>query len=111
MRSTRRSNENYMLIDHRESPGFDETTAHRFGLGGFPVGKGQRCEVPILTCRHCLKQLLVNPLRTRDREICPSCDGYVCDNCKLNYHLTGVCYPWKKREEDFHRKAALAKGI
>lgn len=56
-----RSLENYLLIDDRAS------------------GGGVR-EVPTLTCCHCNVQVIVNPLRTRERNHCRKCHAYVCDS-------------------------------
>jgi hypothetical protein len=97
----KRELENYLLIDHRESPGLNEQEAAYAGFRGLPVGKGQRCEVPLVTCNHCQAQLIVNPLRTRARAYCPKCDRYICDQCEQQRVLTGICYPWKQREDDW----------
>mgnify|MGYP001573323576 CR=1 FL=1 len=60
MRS-KRSLENYLLIDNRCS------------------GEGMQ-EMPTLTCCHCHIQVKLNPMRTRDRHWCWKCDAYVCDH-------------------------------
>lgn len=93
--------ENYLEIDHRDSPGFDGREAAIAGLRGHDLGAGKRLKLPTYSCNHCQRQLIVNPLRTRDRERCWKCHRYVCDPCKTNLVLTGVCYPWKQREDDW----------
>lgn len=55
-----RSLENYLMIDDRAS------------------GGGLR-EVATLTCCHCQVQVVLNPLRTRERNHCRKCHAYVCD--------------------------------
>ena len=116
-RSTRLSSENYnyMRIDHRDSPGFSiEQQAHA-GFLGLSVGKGEICEVATKKCWHCEKQLIMNPERKRRREICPHCDEYICDNCWVNFRLTGKCDNWIRREEEFYRQRSfqqlIAKGL
>ena len=56
-----RSLENYLLIDR--------SSTHE--------GK---TEIPMATCCHCQVQVILNPLRTRDRNTCRKCMAYVCDN-------------------------------
>ncbi len=59
---SKRSLENYLLIDNRLSGGAMQ-------------------ELPTLTCSHCQGQVVMNPLRTRDREYCMHCDHFICDGC------------------------------
>lgn len=59
MRSAR-SLEGYLLIDNRCSGGGVQ-------------------EVPVATCSHCHAQVILNPLRTRERSFCRKCFAYVCD--------------------------------
>jgi hypothetical protein len=62
MRS-KRSREGYLLIDNRAA-------------GGGAV------ESPTITCSHCHRVVVLNPLRTRERGYCPKCDNYICDECE-----------------------------
>ncbi len=50
------------------------------------AGGGTLLELKTVTCRHCNKVVVLNPERTRPREYCRKCDGYVCDRagCILN---------------------------
>lgn len=61
MRSLR-SRENYLLIDQSACLG------------------GRKEENATLTCCHCQAQVIINPLRTRERNFCRKCYAYVCDN-------------------------------
>lgn len=51
-------------------------------------------EMPVSTCAHCQAQVLMNPLRTRERNVCRKCYRYTCDkpSCVLecNGSLTRV---------------------
>lgn len=69
MRS-KRSLEGYLLIDNSASG-------------------GAKVEVPVLTCSHCQAQIIVNPLRTRDRNHCRKCDAYVCDKATCILECNG----------------------
>jgi hypothetical protein len=69
MRSLR-SLEGYLLIDNRCS------------------GEGMQ-EHAVLTCSHCHRQIIVNPLRTRERNHCRKCHAYVCDNPGCNAECNG----------------------
>jgi hypothetical protein len=81
----------YLLIDHRESPGLNPEEAHKSGLDGMPVGKGQVFEADVVLCNHCQAGVILNPLRTRDRHHCPKCNRYICDLCGAAMAATGVC--------------------
>lgn len=86
MRS-KRSLEGYIMIDHRASPGIDESTAQSAAL---PPGCGVGLfEGPILICSHCQKTLIMNTLRLRSRGYCLKCDKYVCDECELIRVVSG----------------------
>lgn len=62
MRSLR-SLENYLLIDRKE--------------------------MATLTCSHCQVQVILNPLRTRERNHCRKCHAYVCDSPVCNSECNG----------------------
>lgn len=82
MKFTKRSLEGYLLIDHSALLG------------------GVKTEMPMLTCNHCQKQLVVNPMRTRDRAYCPGCDHYVCDECEVIRRIEG-CKTYKQKMDEF----------
>jgi hypothetical protein len=48
-------------------------------------------------CAHCQVQVIMNPLRQRERGWCMKCDDYVCDRpeCRI------MCTPVQKRIDDF----------
>lgn len=89
MRS-KRSQEGYLLIDHRASPG---TTL---------VPEGAAYESATITCSHCQTVVVLNPLRTRERGYCRRCDHYVCDNPACNVE----CTPYTKILDDQQEQAA-----
>ena len=97
-----------VIIDHRESPGLTEADARRGrALGMLPfLGKGQVFEGLTDTCSHCQRVVVRNPLRSRSRGYCSKCDRFLCDNCAVTLHLTGICYPWKKRLADEAERVA-----
>lgn len=59
----------YLLIDHRGS------------------GQGYR-EMDVLTCAHCNRGVVLNPLRQRERGYCRRCDHYLCDSPGCNVECT-----------------------
>jgi hypothetical protein len=61
--NSKRRHEGHLLIDNRCS------------------GQGMM-ESATITCSHCHRILVINPLRTRSRGYCPKCDHYVCDECE-----------------------------
>lgn len=90
---SRRETEGYVVIDHRESPGLTEAQRIEARLSPvMPIGKGQRLEAPSFCCSHCDRIVVMNPLRNRERYVCPKCDRYICDDpCKITYVLTDEC--------------------
>jgi len=106
---TKRSGDNYLMIDHRESPGITEEQAAHAGHGTLPVGRGMVFEAATKRCGHCPAQIIMNPLRIRERGYCPKCDHYLCDACESVRVATGVCRPWQKVIDDFID--AGAKGL
>lgn len=89
---SKRSLEGYLLIDNRHAPVPMHPTRQFIGQGVSGVQ-----EVPILTCSHCHTQMVVNPLRTRERPYCRKCDHYLCDGCAAVANLTGECSPMTKQ--------------
>jgi len=64
---SKRSLEGELIIDHRAED----------GVPGLP----RLFEAPIATCSHCQAGVVMNPLRTRARAWCHTCDRYICDRC------------------------------
>ncbi len=76
---SKRRQEGYLLIDHRESPGVPESMVHVDGKYFPPALKGKTFECATVTCAHCNVVVFLNPNRTRARGYCQKCDAYVCD--------------------------------
>lgn len=94
-----------IIIDHRESPGLDESViSARNPLLPF-VGPNQIFKAATNTCMHCDTVVIRNPNRTRARGHCRSCDYFICDPCDAEYYLTGEC---KCREKRFE---LVCKGV
>lgn len=95
---SKRSLEGYLLIDHSASP----------GTVGVP--EGSVFEGATLTCSHCERQVVVHPLRTRERAWCPKCDHYVCDECEAARVASGgECLPFKVRLEKISER--ISRGL
>lgn len=93
MAGSKRSHEGYLLIENRFAPGISAEEAAKTGKEVIGAGLRGRFEAGVLTCSHCQRQVIVNPLRTRDRNWCPKCDHYICDSPGC---LVG-CNPYKAR--------------
>ena len=101
--------EGYVMIDHRESPGFscDEMpSAYRAGI---PVGAGTLFEGATNMCSHCQRIVVMNPDRVRQRGYCFNCDHYICDGCAVAMKTSGVCNSFDRRAAEFIERAA--KGM
>ena len=94
MLRSQRSREGYLLIDHSASPG----TAS--------VPEGARLEASTMTCSHCNRVVLLNPMRTRDRGFCFKCNHYVCDSPECNIG----CNPISKQLDDLERSIMYAQA-
>ena len=104
MRSLRR-HEGYLLIDNRESPGVSDAMLHAVWP---PLPPGAGCgmfEAPTITCSHCQRVVILNPLRTRDRAYCRKCDHYVCDGCGVVLIQSGTCRPFEQIIDEAMEKA------
>lgn len=77
------SHDGYLMVDHRASPGIPEAQAIRMGLDPAGVREGKVYETATLGCPHCGAHVVLNPLRTRERGHCFSCNRYVCDVCTI----------------------------
>jgi hypothetical protein len=97
----------YLMIDHRQSPGISEEEAAL--TGAMPVGRGMLFQADTRRCGHCPRQIVLNPLRTRERGWCSKGDHYICDECNAVYAATGVCRPWQKVIDDFIDAGAKGK--
>jgi hypothetical protein len=94
---TKRTNEAYVLIDHRNSPGISQEFVHKNRLDAPAVGSGQVFESAIVVCHCCGGDIILNPNRSRQREWCMVHDAYLCDRCALTRKLTGECVPLQKK--------------
>lgn len=78
-----RALEGEVVIDHRNSPGISKQDIAAVGLdpSRFPdLRGGTLYEAPTISCTHCQRIVVLNPLRTRPRNYCGHCDHYICDN-------------------------------
>lgn len=101
--SSKRSKEGYLMIDHRATePVSDEVMmAH-----GLPVGAGKGLfETPTYTCSHCQYVVVMNPLRTREREYCRGCDSYICDGCGELKKNGAPCKTYAQKIDEFLNSA------
>lgn len=99
----------YLRVDHRESPGITPQDAMRGPPGTLPIGKGMVFQSDTRRCGHCPRQIVLNPLRQRERGWCSTCDKYICDDCNAVRAATGDCRPWNKVLDEMID--AAAKGI
>ena len=102
--------EGYVLIDHRESPGFTPEQRVAAGLpANMPIGRGMVLEAPTKYCAHCQATVIINPDRKRERAHCSKCDHYVCDGCGAAMQAPGYVHKSFKQVIDEFRERA-AKG-
>lgn len=83
------ANQGELLIDHRNSPGITPEWAAARGVTGPVVGSGRVFESGIKNCPHCGTDVIMNPMRRRERQWCRRCDAYICDACGLLRKLGG----------------------
>ena len=108
---SKRSQEGYILMDNRESPGVPDELLRTVGPE-MPPGAGVGMfEAPTITCSHCQQVLILNPLRTRDRAYCQKCDHYICDGCAAAMALSGVCKTFKQIIDEVQEAAAKAAPL
>ncbi len=109
MKQSLKQGAGYLEIDHTNSPGLTfADVAHV--PGAFAVGEGQRLERDVVTCSHCQRGVLLEPLRVRSRGYCPKCDHYVCDSCEAIRERTGECVPMLKVLDIVQEHAARFVG-
>jgi hypothetical protein len=65
---------------HRASEGYLQID-HRAGFGTPQVPGGTNFESATATCKHCTIPITLDPRRTKPKEYCPQCDGYICSVC------------------------------
>lgn len=107
MNQSKRSQEGYLLVDHRNSPGISEADlTPELRARGFAASRGVH-EAPTLRCCHCGTIVILNPDRKRARHYCAKCDHYVCDNptCVL------VCTPLMQTVEAVQEEAAKLLNV
>ena len=94
--------ENYLMIDHRASPGMTEQEARAAGLPSTLAGEGKLLEAAVLVCAHCAQHAIKNPLRTRERAVCHKCSSqYICDVCEWKSRQPGYLHiPFVKVIDD-----------
>jgi hypothetical protein len=94
-----------LVIDHRNSPGITPEWAAAHGVVGPVVGAGKIFETALKNCSHCGADVVLNPMRQREREWCRICDAYICDNCGLLRKLSGYVHrtAGQEMEEIFER--------
>lgn len=101
---TKRSNEAYLLIDHRNSPGISQEFVQKNNLDVPVVGAGAVFETAMAICHCCGADIVLNPNRTRAREWCMEHDAYMCDRCALTRKLTGSCVSLRKKLDDLFQR-------
>ena len=93
MKNSKISQEGYLMIDHRASPGLPEDLARWLGLDPKQSGEGKLLESATLTCSHCKVVVVKNPLRTRERANCAKCGNhYICDLCHAEMQKPGYSH-------------------
>lgn len=98
---TKKSQEGYLMIDHRASPGISEEVARLSGFDPAQCGEGKLFETATLTCAHCKGSVVKNPLRTRERPHCVKCNHYICDGCAFTASQSDYVHtPFEKKVED-----------
>lgn len=78
---SQKTHEGVILVDHRASPGLTPAQALKLGYHPEQVAEGKVFEAATLTCNHCQRTLIKNPLRVRERAHCFECARYICDWC------------------------------
>jgi hypothetical protein len=105
-----KSGAGYLIVDHRDSPGLTPADVAHVP-GAIPVGAGSLLERDVLTCSHCQRGVILEPLRTRDRGYCPKCDHYICDACETIRVKTGACVPMVQQLDQLQTAAEKAPII
>ena len=77
------------MVDHRASPGLPNNPL---------MGEGTLFEAKTNHCSHCGTVVIMNPLRTRERSFCVSCNKYICDNCGISMRLPDYIHKTYKQQ-------------
>ena len=101
---TKRSQEAYVLIDHRNSPGVSPEFIRAHNLDAPAVGAGTVFESAMAMCHGCGTQVILNPDRSRVREWCSKHDAYLCDACGAARKAGAACVPLAKIFDDAYEK-------
>lgn len=101
---TKRSNEAYILIDHRNSPGISQEFVRANNLDIPAVSAGTQLESAMIVCGHCGTDVILNPNRSREREWCWNCDKYICDGCGVLKKLGEACSPLEKKLQVIYKR-------
>jgi len=105
---SKKSQEGYLMVDHRFSPGINEEEARLSGFDPKLCGEGKFLEAATLTCKHCKCAVVKNPLRTRERPFCMKCHHYICDICEFKSTQPGYVHaPFDKVVDETLTAAAL----
>lgn len=98
-----------IIIDHTNSPGISLDEVPLRLRNTVSIAKeGEIFERDTKVCTHCERGIILEPLRTRQREKCPYCYHYICDECHKMLKITGQCIPFKKIVDEAANK--IAKG-
>jgi hypothetical protein len=109
MPRTRRKDEGWLMIDHRESPGVTDNEMIGFNPDFWPgAGKGLT-ECPICICGHCQRTMIIKPDRTREFPYCRSCDDDICEACAWTMQTTGEHKSFKQHCDE--TIAAVTHGL
>jgi hypothetical protein len=109
MVSSKRRYEGYAEIDHRESPGITPEFMRKNHLEMPAVPGGQILKTAFVVCHCCLRDIILNPDRSRERGYCSKHDAYLCDDCGAAQKAGAVCIPFKQRFDQWYD--ALVKGL
>jgi hypothetical protein len=93
---SKRSQEGYLMVDHRASPGLTEADWLKLPENVRAETQPMKglFESPTIRCCHCGTIVILNPARTRARGYCARCDHYRCDS-----PACVECFPFTARVE------------
>lgn len=98
-----RAFEGEVLIDHRDSPGIPAHLEVAMGLR--PGDTRGKFECAVVTCKHCQRQIMMRPDRSRERGRCRGCNRYICDPCTAQYALDHECRDIERQFADVLERA------
>jgi hypothetical protein len=81
MRFSKNDGQGELEVDHRASPGIPAEPARRMGYDPLDVREGAVARMATAFCPHCGSHVVLNPERKRARNMCFSCNSYICDGC------------------------------